>query len=369
VLQSLGFSGIPAPGFGNRADGSPRSHNKSESRYLSDCRTAWPSAGHEAPQRLKIWTFDAGIVLVKPVEMLPRQVLPGQFYLVTRRCTQRQFLLRPDPATNNAFTYCLIDAAQRAQIDIVLPCAMSNHYHAVIFDRYGRYPEFVEHFHKMFARSQNVLRGRLENFWSSDQVCVVRLVDREDVIDKLVYTATNPVKDGLVDKVHHWPGVNGLGALLGGRPLQADRPRHFFRHQGAMPGSLELRLRIPPELGPEVEVLKELRERVATAEAAFAAARNQTGHRVRGRRAVLQQPWWDHPTTVEPRHNLRPQVAARNKWSRIEALRRNRAFVHDYLAARDAWLAGGVVCFPPGTWWLARYARVPITATSQRPPK
>src|ERR1043166_5115689 len=31
--------------------------------------------------------------------MLPRQVLPGQFYLITRRCTQRQFLLRPDAGT------------------------------------------------------------------------------------------------------------------------------------------------------------------------------------------------------------------------------------------------------------------------------
>jgi hypothetical protein len=43
--------------------------------------------------------------------MLPRQVLPRQFYLITRRCTQRQFLLRPDGPTNNAFLYCLIDAA------------------------------------------------------------------------------------------------------------------------------------------------------------------------------------------------------------------------------------------------------------------
>ena len=77
---------------------------------------------------------------------LPRQVLPGQFYLVTRRCTQRQFLLRPDAATNNAFTYCLIEAAQRTQVEVLLPCAMSNHHHTVIFDRYGRYPEFVEHF-------------------------------------------------------------------------------------------------------------------------------------------------------------------------------------------------------------------------------
>jgi hypothetical protein len=40
--------------------------------------------------------------------MLPRQVLPRRFYLITRRCCQRQFLLRPDPATNNAFLYCLI---------------------------------------------------------------------------------------------------------------------------------------------------------------------------------------------------------------------------------------------------------------------
>src|SRR3954469_18600093 len=77
--------------------------------------------------------------------MLPRQVLPRQFYLITRRCTQRQFLLRPDTATNNAFLYCLIDAALRCEIDVLLPCAMSNHYHAVISDRAGRYPEFIEH--------------------------------------------------------------------------------------------------------------------------------------------------------------------------------------------------------------------------------
>ena len=69
---------------------------------------------------------------------------------------------------------------------------MSDHYHAVIYDRAGRYPEFIEHFHKLLARSQNALRGRWENLWSCEQTCVVRLVDREAAIDKLVYTATNP---------------------------------------------------------------------------------------------------------------------------------------------------------------------------------
>lgn len=40
--------------------------------------------------------------LAVPAAMLPHQVLPRQFYLITRRCTQRQLLLRPDPATGRS---------------------------------------------------------------------------------------------------------------------------------------------------------------------------------------------------------------------------------------------------------------------------
>ena len=290
--------------------------------------------------------------------MLPRQVLPRQFYLVTRRCSQRQFLLRPDPATNNAFVYCLIDAALRCKVDVLLPCAMSNHYHAVIYDREGRYPEFIEHLHKMLARSQNALRGRWENFWSSEQTCVVKLIDRDAVIDKLVYTATNPVLDDLVDRVHHWPGTNGLVALLAGRPLRARRPAHFFRANGPMPETVELPLAIPPELGPAAELLSELRERVRAVESEHAAERLRTGGRVLGRRAVLAQSWRSYPTSREPRRNFRPQVAGRSKWARMEALLRNRSFVVEYADARSRWRDGVPALFPPGTYWLRRFAAV-----------
>ena len=91
--------------------------------------------------------------------MLPRQMLPRQFYLITRRCSQRQFLLRPDAATNYAVLYCLIDAALRCEIDVVLPCAMSTHYYAVIYDRAGRYPEFIEHFHKLLPAARTPCGG------------------------------------------------------------------------------------------------------------------------------------------------------------------------------------------------------------------
>ena len=127
----------------------------------------------------------------------PRPVYPGSASMVTRRCTQRQFLLRPDPETNNAFIYCLAVAAQRHEIDVMGFIQMSNHLHDGIFDRHGSGPAFYEHFHKLLAKCMNALRGRWENFFSSEQVCVVRLETREDMIDKLVYIATNPVKMGL----------------------------------------------------------------------------------------------------------------------------------------------------------------------------
>ncbi len=220
---------------------------------------------------------------------VPRQVLPGTFYMLTRRCTQRQFLLRPDHATNETFLYCLAEAAQRFGIEVILPSVLSNHVHIVVFDRPGRIVEFTEHLHKFVAKAMNALRGRWENFWSSEPPCLVRLVERSDVLDKLVYAATNPVKDRLVEKVHHWPGVNGLSALLNRRTLIIQRPRHFFRDAGPMPPEVTLELVIPPELGDPDEARRILRERVAFVEDDLAATRARTGVPILGRRAILRQ--------------------------------------------------------------------------------
>jgi hypothetical protein len=107
------------------------------------------------------------------------------------------------------------------------------------------YPAFLEHFHKLFAKCQNALRGRWENFWSSEQTSVVRLVDPGDIVDKMVYAICNPVKDNLVEKAHHWPGASSLDALMHGKLLVASRPRHFFRDEGAMPDVVSLSISRP----------------------------------------------------------------------------------------------------------------------------
>jgi len=78
---------------------------------------------------------------------------------------------------------------------------------------------------------------------------------------------------------------------------------------------------------------------------------------------VLAQSWCDGPVTVEPRRNLRPRIATRSQWSRIEALLRNRAFAADYAHARDRWRNGLSAVFPAGTYWLRRFASVPVLET------
>ncbi len=280
--------------------------------------------------------------------------------MLTRRCTQRQLLLRPDAVTNETFLYCLAEAANRHGIRVVLPVAMSNHHHTIVYDAEGRIIEFMEHFHKMLAKALNAHRGRRENLWSSEPPCLVQLVEVGDLLDKLVYVATNPVKDGLVDRVHHWPGVHGLAALLQRRTLVVRRPRQFFRAGGSMPEEVTLELGLPPDVEDVDGFLRALRERVAAEEARFAAERRRTGRGVLGRRGVLRQDWRSRPTSREPRRGLRPRVAARSVWARVEALQRNRAFVAAYRVARTAWMAGMAAVFPPGTYWLRRFASVVV---------
>src|ERR1044071_1764947 len=127
-----------------------------------------------------------------------------------------------------------------------------------------------------------------------------------------------------------------------------------------MPEVLEMSLTIPSELGSAAELLAELRERVRAVEHERASDRLRTNRRVLGRRGVLAQSWRDHPTTVEPRRNLRPRIATRSKWARIEALVRNRRFAVDYAAARERCRDGMAVVFPPGTYWLQRFASVAV---------
>lgn len=267
--------------------------------------------------------------------------------------------MRPDRETNNAFLYCLALATRKSGMSIVCLGTTSNHYHAIVVDKHGRLPEFLEHFHKLFAKHQNCLRGRWEAFWATEQTSVVELADRDDVLAKMAYAIANPCSSHLVEKVHHWPGIESLSSIEKDLPMVAKKPSRFFDpDNGDLPDKVQLRFHRAPgfEHLKHEEYARLVREQVDQAVAKAAAERREKGIKLLGRKGVLRQHWSYSPNTREPRRSLSPRVACRNKWARMEALQRNRAFLDQYRDARAKHLAGVEVIFPPGTWWLCRYA-------------
>lgn len=178
---------------------------------------------------------------------------------------------------------------------------------------------------------------------------------------KLVYAIANPVSSHLVAKVHHWPGVESLTAIDRDLSLVATKPLRFFDQKNKdLPELLELRFDRAPgfEHLTHDEYARIVRDEVAKAEEKAADERREKGIQIVGRAAILKQHWNAKPSTREPRRGLSPRVACKNKWARIEALHRNKAFIEQYGDARAAKLAGQDVVFPAGTWWLHRFAGV-----------
>ena len=290
----------------------------------------------------------------------PRQVLPAITYLVTRRCAQRQFLLKPSKATNDTFLYLLAVAARRFEIQIHAFCVLSNHFHLVLTDPHARLPAFHQFLDALVARAMNASLGRWESFWAPNSYSAVKLVTPADVLDKAAYVLANPVAARLVRSGSLWPGLWSPPERIGGDALDVHRPKHFFDPKGSLPETATLDLTPPPGF-PSPD---EFRERLVAALTDLEArvAREAHGGFLGVARVLAQRPT-GRPAPGEPRRGLNPRVAARDKWRRIEVLGRLADFLRSYRTAWAARRAGeSRVTFPCGTYLLRVVHGVPCCA-------
>jgi putative transposase len=289
----------------------------------------------------------------------PRQVLRGTTYLITRRCFQRQFLLRPCALTNEIFLYVLAIAARRFAVHVHAFCVLSNHFHLVLTDPDARLPAFEQYLDSLVARAVNASLGRWESFWAPSSYSAVTLTTADDVLDKAAYVLANPVAAGLVRRGGEWPGLWSNPALIGGKAIAVQRPKTFFRRNGYLPVDVALELTAPPGFdSPE-----EFRNLLTAALAEREKQHLSDGRPFLGAARVRAQSPRGRPAPSEERAQLRPRVAARDKWKRIEALARLMAFLAEYRAAWRAWTAGvRHVLFPPGTYALRVAHRVSCRA-------
>ncbi len=287
-----------------------------------------------------------------------RQVVPGRTYFISRRCTQRQMLLRPSAEVEQIYLYCLAEAAERFTITLYAFVAMSNHQHLEIRDNLGNFPAFLAHLNKMIAKTMNAHLGRWENFWATEQPNAVFCVEAEDRFSKMIYLLANPVIDNLVDRVSDWPGASSFALHVSGRQtITVKRPRAYFGANGKMPKEITLKIeRLDGfEHLTDVEWTAKVKAALEAEEEKARVHRRVSGVRVLGRRAVLETSPFSIPKTAAPRRNLRPHIACKNAVRRVLELTALIRFRERRLASLARHLAGDLrVLFPYGTYRLRR---------------
>ncbi len=289
----------------------------------------------------------------------PRQIVAGAAYLVTRRCAQRQFLLRPSRITNQIFLYLLALAAQRFGIRVHAFCVLSNHIHLVLTDPHALLPAFHQLLDSLVARAVNASLGRWEDFWAPGSYSAVKLVSPSDVVAKAAYVLANPVAAGLVACGSAWPGLWSAPGRIGGDAYVVKRPKHFFDPKGGLPDEVTLTLTTPPGFESAEQFRAEL-ERSLEAREADARSRHHARGGFLGVARVLAQKPMARLAPGEPRRTLNPRVAGQDKWKRIEALGRLVEFLRSYRVAWKARRAGDAgVVFPHGTYLLRVLHGVP----------
>jgi hypothetical protein len=292
---------------------------------------------------------------------VPRRVLPGVTYLITRRCAGGQFLLRPSDETSRILLYLLAVAADRYGILVHVVCALSSHWHLVLTDPDSRLPAFEQFLHGLAARALNASQGRWENFWAPSSYSAVALTTQASVVEKAVYVLGNPALSHLVRSGRDWPGIWSAPEHIGGAPLRIPRPEGFFSENGTMPEVAELRLVPPPGFTAE-EFRAKLGAELAAVELRAEDERRARGRPVLGREAVLRQPTTGSAAHPKPRRGMSPRFAGRDKWRLVEALSRVKEFLRTYREALQQRRAGEAHLFPAGTYQLRVFHDVPCAA-------
>jgi REP-associated tyrosine transposase len=281
--------------------------------------------------------------------------------MLSRRIAHRQLLIRPSDLINRIFLYCIAVAANRSHMAIHAVVVLGNHVHIVLTDPEARLPEFSRWLFEFTAKCVNASLGRWENLWSSEDPSVVRLEHPDDFLDKVLYTMANPVAAALVGKSEDYPGVVTQPKDYLEGPIEVRRPEVFFRKRGPTPATAKLELVPPPgfeELG--VEGFAELvRGELEAREMDLRVQHRDAERPILGRKGVLEQDPYAYPGSREPRRGLSPRVGAKNKWRRVEALRRVVEFVRDHAKALRRFVGGDrEVLFPAGTYWARVYLAV-----------
>ena len=294
--------------------------------------------------------------------MKPIPRVPGTIYLVTRRTYAGVFRLVPLAEINHICCFCLLCAAQRHHIELHAFCFMSNHFHLVLTDTEGELSEFMHWLDLMICRCLNCLHDCRGLLWEPGKFHSAKLCDDAAVLDKILYTITNPVSAALVKKPRHWPGLCSLPRHYTGAPLKASRPRVYFSRQDSeVPASAELQLTVPAIFGDldAAGFRKLLSEHLKARCEDICAEHFNQGRKFAGREKVLEFSPFYCPPGAFLESEIIPFIACKDREQRRAELKACELFRVEHARSRAAFRSGDrEVSFPAGTNWWRKHAGV-----------
>lgn len=284
---------------------------------------------------------------------LPRPVKAGDTVITQKRCHCGEFRLRPDPEVVQTYWYVLGYCEGKYKVELHEFVGMSNHDHPLLTDPQQTRVKFIQLLHSLVARALNSFFGEWDSLWSGQPHSAVKLIDTDDVLTRLIYVLLNPVAAGLVRYAWDWEGVTSWHMEYG-VPVKVKKPSFFFTDD--MPDEVEVTIHRPKGLFPGLSdraARAKVRELAKAKQADLIAKAREEGRTFMGMKRVLRQPRHTRPSTHLERRGIRPNVACRSKWARIEALGCLKQFRADHEAARLAFKAGDRnVEFPAGTYLM-----------------
>ena len=287
----------------------------------------------------------------------PRMFIEGQVFHVTRRTREGRFLLRPSDYINHVMAYELARSVNKYGVELSGVTVMSNHLHIQGVDRKARRSDFMQRTNCSVSLRVRKTYGITGGIWEDGSFTDVVIADEQQELNTLLYVWLNPVKDGLVKKVRHWPGFQILPEHWG-KEITVKKPKAHYGRTGAE----EVTFTPQPPAGLRDVPLKEAvalaNGMIIKAEKAHAKKRKKKKKGVLGVHKIR---------TVDPMAKPRKGLPSRGSLTRFsastaegerQARERYRIFLDRYQTQRQRWQAGQKAVFPCGTVKLRRQAPI-----------
>ncbi len=281
---------------------------------------------------------------------------------VTCRTIHSRFLLRPDPVVNDIVVGVLGRAQRKYPIRVCSYAFASNHFHLILdVDDALQLARFMRYVNSNLARKIGRRVDWRDKFWARRYQAIVISAEEGAQVERLKYVLAHGVKEGLVEKVTHWPGVHCAQALMAGETVQGywydETQAYAARRRGEDFDPMRFATLETLTLSPlpcwkhfsEEKRRKLAADLIAEIEAEAAVHRQGTGSQALGASAVRGQHPFDRPK--KSKKSPAPWFHAASKAVRQELYEAYGWFVAAFREAAEKLRAGNrMVSFPTGSF-------------------